>query len=68
MKRTLGRPGHRWEDNVKRDLKEIGCDLGIQDLVNPITTLGSTNYRQFLRIQVTTSCPGSLLSYTLPEV
>ena len=23
-KRHLGRPGHRWEDNIRMDLKEIG--------------------------------------------
>jgi hypothetical protein len=23
-KRPLGRPGHRWENNIKRDLREIG--------------------------------------------
>jgi hypothetical protein len=25
-KRPLGRPGHRWEDNIKMDLREIGID------------------------------------------
>jgi hypothetical protein len=25
-KGPLGRPRHRWEDNIKRDLKEIGID------------------------------------------
>jgi hypothetical protein len=25
-KRPLGRPGHRWEDNIKVDLREIGID------------------------------------------
>jgi hypothetical protein len=25
-KRPLGRPGHRWEDNIKMDLREIGWD------------------------------------------
>jgi hypothetical protein len=24
-KRLLGRPRHRWEDNVKADLQEVGC-------------------------------------------
>jgi hypothetical protein len=24
-KRPLGRPRHRWEDNIKIDLREIGC-------------------------------------------
>jgi hypothetical protein len=24
-KRLLGRPSHRWEDNIKMDLKEAGC-------------------------------------------
>jgi hypothetical protein len=23
-RRPLGRPGHRWEDNIKMDLREIG--------------------------------------------
>jgi hypothetical protein len=25
-KRQLGRPSHCWEDNIKRDLREIGID------------------------------------------
>jgi hypothetical protein len=25
-KRPLGRPRHRWEDNIKIDLREIGMD------------------------------------------
>jgi hypothetical protein len=25
-KRTLGRPGRKWEDNIKMDLKEIRID------------------------------------------
>jgi len=24
-KRPLGRPKHRWEDNIKMDLLEVGC-------------------------------------------
>jgi 3-oxoacyl-ACP reductase-like protein len=24
-KRPLGRPRHRWEDNIKMDFKEAGC-------------------------------------------
>jgi len=24
-KRPLGRPGRRWEDNIKMDLREVGC-------------------------------------------
>ena len=27
-KRLLGRPRHRWEDNIKIDLREAGCDAG----------------------------------------
>jgi hypothetical protein len=27
-KRTLERPIRRWEDNIKRDLQEVGGDLG----------------------------------------
>ena len=25
-KRPLGRPRRRWEDNIKMNLKEVGCD------------------------------------------
>ena len=25
-KRPLGRPRRRWEDNIKIDLREVGCD------------------------------------------
>jgi len=24
-KRPVGRPKHRWEDNIKMDLQEVGC-------------------------------------------
>jgi len=24
-RRPLGRPRHRWEDNIKKDLEEVGC-------------------------------------------
>ena len=24
-KRPLGRPRHRWEDNIKMDIQEVGC-------------------------------------------
>ena len=27
-KRPLGRPGCRWEDNIKMDLQEVGRDCG----------------------------------------
>ena len=27
-KRPLGRPRHRWEDNIRMDLKEIGINAG----------------------------------------
>jgi hypothetical protein len=30
-KRPLGRPGHRWVDNIKMDLREIGW--GIMDWI-----------------------------------
>jgi len=26
-KRPLGRPRHKWEDNIKLDLREVGIDL-----------------------------------------
>ena len=25
-KRSLGRPRHRWEDNIKMDLREVDCN------------------------------------------
>jgi hypothetical protein len=25
-KRLVGRPRHRWEDNIKMDLQEVGCE------------------------------------------
>ena len=25
-KKPLGRPRHRWEDNIKMNLREVGCD------------------------------------------
>jgi len=28
-KRPLGRPRHRWEDNIKMDLQEVEC--GVMD-------------------------------------
>jgi hypothetical protein len=31
-KRPLGRPRHRWEDNIKMDVREIGIDGGELDL------------------------------------
>ena len=31
-KRPLGRPRHRWEDNVKMNLQEVGC--GGMDWIN----------------------------------
>ena len=27
-KRSLGRLRRRWEDNIKMDLREVGCDPG----------------------------------------
>jgi hypothetical protein len=30
-KRPLGRPGHRWEDNIKMDPQEVGC--GVMDWI-----------------------------------
>ena len=26
MGKALGRPRRRWEDNIKMDLREVGCD------------------------------------------
>ena len=29
-RRPLGRPRHRWEDNIKMDLREVGWSRGIE--------------------------------------
>ena len=29
--RRLGRPRHRWEDNIRMDLEEVGIDVGNWD-------------------------------------
>jgi hypothetical protein len=50
----FGRPGHRWEDNIKMDLQEMGCGGfqvaqnrdGWQVLVNELS--GSIKCREFL--------------------
>jgi hypothetical protein len=31
VKRPFGRPRHRWEDNIKMDLQEVGGGCGVQD-------------------------------------
>jgi len=31
-KRPLGRPRHRWEDNILMDLQEVGC--GVMDWID----------------------------------
>jgi hypothetical protein len=31
-RRPLGRPRHRWEDNIKMNLREVGC--GGMDWIN----------------------------------
>ena len=44
-KRTLGRPRRRWEDNIKKDLQEVGCGGMAQErdrwrtLVNAVKNL-----------------------------
>ena len=27
-KRPLGKPTYKWKGNIKKDLKEVGCDTG----------------------------------------
>jgi hypothetical protein len=34
-KKSLGRPRHRWEDNIKMDLREIGID-GVSWILLPM--------------------------------
>jgi 3-oxoacyl-ACP reductase-like protein len=33
-KRPFGRPRHRWEANIKKDLQEVGC--GSMDWIEPV--------------------------------
>jgi hypothetical protein len=51
--RPIGRPGRRWEDNIKNDLKEIGWEVvywidlvqdrdNLPDLVNAVMNLQFT--------------------------
>jgi hypothetical protein len=37
-KRPLGRPRHRWEDNIKMNLQEVGC--GVMDWIWPAQDRG----------------------------
>jgi hypothetical protein len=51
-KRPLGRPRHRWEDNIKVGLQEVGCagmdwiELGICECGNEFS--GSIKRGEFL--------------------
>jgi hypothetical protein len=60
-KRPLGRPRRRWEDNIKRDLQEVGEDCGNwmeraqdRDRWRTLVNTGSINAGNFL-----TSCKTS---------
>jgi hypothetical protein len=39
-KRPLGRPRRRWEDNIKMDLKEVGCGVWTESIWLRIGTGG----------------------------
>jgi len=43
-KRPLGRSSHRWEDNTKMDLQEVGC--GVMDWIE--LTQNSDRWRAFV--------------------
>jgi hypothetical protein len=38
--RPLGRPRRRWEDNIKMDLKEVGCEVWTGESRLRIETVG----------------------------
>jgi hypothetical protein len=40
VKRPLGRPRFRWEDNIKMDLQEVGCGLWTGSMWFRIGTVG----------------------------
>jgi hypothetical protein len=43
-KRPLGRPRLRWEDNIKMDLQEVGCE--------GMDCIDLTQYREIWRVLV----------------
>jgi hypothetical protein len=47
-KRPLGRPRHRWEDNIKMDLQEVGGDYAAQK--NDINKNKPTNSKNLFEI------------------
>ena len=53
-KRPLGRPRRRWEDNIKMDLREVGCDP--RDWI--ALAEDSDQWRAYLRAVM--NLPGSL--------
>jgi hypothetical protein len=34
VKELLGRPGRRWKDDIKRDIREVGCQAGLHFFVS----------------------------------
>jgi hypothetical protein len=40
-RRTLGRPRHRWEDNIKMDLQQVGWGHGLDQLAQDRHVAGS---------------------------
>jgi hypothetical protein len=73
-KRPLGRPRHRWEDNIKMDLRETGIDgvnwiqlaqdrVQWQACVNTVMNFGFHKARYFLTSGVTISFSYNILHH-----
>ena len=54
-KRPLGRPRHRWEDNIRIDLEEIGINAG-----NWVDSAQDRNYWRALVNEALNEPPGSI--------
>jgi hypothetical protein len=49
-RRPLGRPRQRWEDNIKMDVREVGC--GGMDWINIYQKTGQKTLHYFLQCTV----------------
>ena len=47
-KRSLGRPRHRWEGNIKMDLREVVCDPG--DWIGLYLAEDGDQWRSYVRV------------------
>ena len=56
-KRSLGRPRRRWEDNIKMNLREVGCDPGEWiDLAKGFSVPNQIHCNSCCKITMNSSC------------